>query len=146
MATGDRTDPLRGYNFRLEIDGIQRAGFRDCKGIDVKSEPIKYREGTDKAYTSRQLPGMWTPTPLVLSGGVYADDKSLSDWHQQTVNGKTERKNGSVCLLDESGEEKIRWNFVDGWPSGLEGPSLNAVGNEVAIETLTIAHEGITRA
>ena len=61
MATGERKDPLHNRNFRLEIDGIQRAGFRECKGLDSTTEVVKYREGTDKTNTSRQLPGLWTP-------------------------------------------------------------------------------------
>jgi phage tail-like protein len=146
MATGDRKDPMQNHNFRLEIDGIQRAGFRECKGIDSTTEAVKYREGTDKTNTSRQLPGMWTPTPLVLTGGIISGDDSVSDWYKKTEDGKVERKNGSVCLLDESGDEKLRWNFVSGWPSKYEVSGFNATANEVVVETLTIVHEGITKA
>ena len=145
MATGDRKDPLRGYNFKLEIDGIQRAAFRECSGLDATSDPIEYREGTEKVFTPRKLPGLTKYSNIVLKGG-FTDDHSLWDWRKKTIEGKTERKNGSVCLNDESGEEKIRWNFVNAWPTKWEGPSMNATANEVAIETITIAHEGVTKA
>jgi phage tail-like protein len=146
MATGDRKDPLRGYNFKLEIDGIQRAGFRECKGLDTTSEPVKYREGTDKVFTSRQLPAQVAYGNITLITGLVIDEHSLWDWRKKTIDGKTERKNGSICLHDEAGEEKYRWNFVDGWPTKYELSGMNATANEVMVETLTIVHEGFTKA
>jgi len=56
------------------------------------------------------------------------------------------RKNGSIVLMDETGEEKLRWNFVNGWPTKWTGPSFNATSNEIAVETLEIVHEGLTKA
>jgi phage tail-like protein len=67
-------------------------------------------------------------------------------WHNGAATAKTERKNGSIILSDESGEEKGRWSFVKGWPTKWVGPSFDATSNDVAIETLEIAHEGLTKA
>ncbi len=145
MPTGDRKDPFRGYNFKLEIDGINQAGFRECSGLDATSDPIDYREGNEKAYTNRKLPGQTKYSNITLKWGI-TDDHSLWDWRKKTIDGKTERKNGSVVLMDESGEEKIRWNFVNGWPTKWSGPSFNATANEVGIETLEIVHEGVAKA
>lgn len=145
MATGDRKDPFRGYNFKLEIDGISRNGFRECSGLDATSDAIDYREGTDKAYTARKLPGQTKYSNIVLKAGI-TDDHSLWDWRKKVIDGKAERKNGSIILMDESGEEKLRWNFVEGWPTKWSGPSFNATSNEVAVETLEIVHEGVTKA
>jgi phage tail-like protein len=145
MPTGDRKDPLRSYNFKLEIDGITRASFRECIGLETTTEPVEYREGTEPVFTVRKLPGLTRYSNIVLKGG-FTDDTSLWDWRKKTIDGKTERKNGSVCLHDESGQEKLRWNFINAWPTKWEGPALNATANEVAIETLTIAHEGVTKA
>ncbi|HVW83631.1 MAG TPA: phage tail protein [Bryobacteraceae bacterium] len=145
MATADRKDPYRGYNFRLEIDGITRSGFRECAGVDASSDPIDYREGTDKAYSPRKLPGLTKYSNITLKWGI-TDDASLWDWRKKVIDGKTERKNGSVILINEAGEEKIRWNFINAWPTKWTGPSFNATANEVAIETLEIVHEGVTKA
>jgi phage tail-like protein len=62
------------------------------------------------------------------------------------MSGEVQRKNGSIVLLDDTGAEQRRWNFREGWPTKWTGPSLNATGNEVAIETLEIAHEGLVKA
>jgi len=145
MATGDRKDPLRGYNFLLEIDGISRAGFRECSGLDSAQDPIEYREGNEKPLTARKLPGLVKYSNITLKWGII-DDTDLFEWRTKAVDGQLERKNGSVVLLDDTGEEKVRWNFRDGWPTKWTGPSFNATGNEIAIETLEIAHEGIERA
>ena len=141
MATGDRIDPYRGYNFLLEIDNIGRAGFRECSGLDSAQDPVEYREGNEKPLTARKLPGLVKYANITLKWGI-SDDNELFEWRTKAVNGEVERKNGSVILLDDTGEEKMRWNFRDGWPTKWTGPSLNATGNEVAIETLEIAHEG----
>ena len=144
MATGDRRDPFRSFNFRVELDGITRAGFRECSGLDASQDPIEYREGTE-GLTARKLPGLNKYSNISLKWGM-TDDTELWDWRKKAIAGKVERKNGSIVLLDESGEEKLRWNFREAWPTKWTGPSFNATGNEVAIETLEIAHEGLVRA
>lgn len=144
-TTGQRNDPLRGYNFRVEIHGVARNGFRECSGLDASSPPVEYREGTEKVYTNRKLPGLVKYSNIVLKGGII-QDTSLWDWRKKTIDGKTQRQSGSIILFDESGQEKRRWNFVNGWPTVWNGPGLNATATEVAIETLEIAHEGIEQA
>jgi phage tail-like protein len=144
MPVGDRNDPYRAYNFIIEIDGITRAGFRECSGLDSTQTPIEYREGTDP-LTVRKLPGMVMYANLTLARGV-TDDVELWEWRAAAQNGQLERRNGSVVLLDDTGEEQARWNFREGWPSKWTGPTFNATGAEVAIETLEISHEGLERA
>jgi len=145
MATGDRVDPFRGYNFRVEINGIQKAGFREVGGLDATSDPILYREGNEKVYTERKLPGQVKYSNITLKWGI-TDDHTLWDWRKKVIDGKTERQPGSIVLVDEAGNDKLRWNFVNGWPCKWTGPSFNAVNNEVAVESLEIAHEGVALA
>lgn len=141
MATGDRRDPFRSFNFAVEIDGLARAGFRECSGLDASQDPIEYREGTE-GLTTRKLPGLNKYSNITLKWGM-TDDTELWDWRKKAMTGKVERKNGSIVLLDDTGAEKMRWNFREAWPTKWTGPSFNATGNEVAIETLEIAHEGL---
>ena len=142
-ATGERKDPFRGYNFKIEVDGITRAGFREASGLDSAQDPVEYREGTGK-LTARK-PGPKKHSIISLKRGV-TDDAELWAWRKKSIDGTTERKNGSIVLYNDAGEEKVRWNFVGGWPTKWTGPSFNATGNEVAIETLEIAHEGLEKA
>ena len=140
----DRKDPFRSYNFRVEIDGITRAGFRECSGLDTTQDPIQYREGTDP-LTQRKLPGLNTYSNISLKWGI-TDDAEFWNWRLKAMQGQAERKNGSIVLLDDTGTEKLRWNFTNGWPTKWTGPSLNATGSEVGIETMDIAHEGLLKA
>lgn len=144
MPTGDRKDPYRIHNFIVEIDGIARAGFRECSGLDTSNDVVEYREGTD-GRGSRKLPGLTKSSNITLKWGS-TDDQTLWDWRKTVMDGVVQRKNGSIVLLDDAGAEKLRWNFHDAWPTKWSGPSFNATGNDVAIETLEIAHEGLVKA
>jgi phage tail-like protein len=144
MPTGTRTDPYRGFNFLVEIDGITQAGFQEVSGLDASTDAVDYREGTDPNHV-RKLSGMNKYSPISLKRGI-TDTDELWKWRQTVIDGKTERKNGSIVLLDEAGAEKIRWNFSNGWPTKWTGPSFNATSMSVAIETLEITHEELKRA
>jgi len=141
----DRKDPFRGFNFKIEMDGVTKAGFQECSGLDASTDPVDYREGQEKGNIARKLTGLNKHANIVLKRGV-TDDHSLWDWRKKVIDGKTDRQHGSIVLCDEAGEEKVRWNFVEGWPTKWTGPSFNATNNAVAIETLEIVHEGLTKA
>jgi phage tail-like protein len=145
MPTGARKDPYRGFNFVVEIDGITRAGFREASGLDSSQDPVEYREGNEKPITARKLPGLNKYSNISLKWGI-SDDADLWKWRKTAIDGKVERKNGSIILRNEAGDEKVRWNFHDAWPTKWTGPSFNATSNDVAIETLELAHEGVVKA
>jgi phage tail-like protein len=139
-----RTDPYRNFRFLLEIDGIQQGGFTECSGFGSDVEIVEYREGGEAA-TVRKLPGKTSYPDITLKWGI-TDSRELYDWHRAAINGEIERKNGSIILQDERGEEAVRWNFFQAWPSKWDGADLNATGNEVAIDTLTVSCERVERA
>lgn len=142
--TGSIIDPYRNFNFLVEIDGIEQASFSECSGFDATTEPIEHREGGDN-MTARKLPGKTTYSDITLKWGL-TDSKELWEWRKKVIQGNVERKNGSIVVYDlRNSKEVARWNFIRGWPTKWEGPSFDAKGNDVAIETLTIAHEGIER-
>jgi phage tail-like protein len=144
MATAQRNDPYRAYNFLVEIDGIIQAGFQECTGIDSSTDAIDYREGSDPNHV-RKLTGLNKFTAITLKRGI-TDSDELWKWRQTVVQGAADRRNGSVVLLDTTGAEKLRWNFFQAWPSKWTGPSFNSTGNAVAVETLEITHEELVKA
>jgi phage tail-like protein len=142
--TGQRVDPYRNFNFLVELEGIAHASFSECTGLGSTTEVIEYREGGDNS-TVRKLPGKTTYTDISLKWGL-TSSTDLWDWRQQIVDGTVERRNGSIVAVDlDNRTEVARWDFVRAWPSKWEGPSFNAKGNDVAIDTLVLAHEGLTR-
>jgi phage tail-like protein len=144
MPTGDRIDPYMNFNFLVEIDGINQGTFQECTGLDSTTEPVDYREGGENT-TVRKLPGKSTYSDIVLKRGI-TDSDELWKWRKKIVKGQVERKNGSIVLMDLEGNEKLRWNFVNAWPTKWEGPSFDAKANDVAVEALTLAHEGVEKA
>src|ERR1044072_2612082 len=118
-----KTDPYRAHSFRLEIDGIERGGFRECSGLDSTNAPIDHREGVDPLTVPR-TPGMATYSPIPLRWGS-SDDTDLHEWRQQVVDGRVERRNGSVVLLDETRTERARCDFGAAGPSQGGGPALH---------------------
>jgi phage tail-like protein len=144
MANGQRVDPYKNFRFLVEVEGIVQAGFSEVSGFGSEVEVVEYREGGDTS-TVRKLPGKTTYRDLTLKWGI-TDSRELYDWHRAAVNGQVERKHGSILLLDDLGQEKVRWNFYDAWPSKWEGASLNATGKEVAIDALTVSCERMERA
>lgn len=143
MAAGDRKDPLSATNFKVEIDGIATEAFLTVSGIEADVTAADYRNGNDKTSSPRKLPGEAKFNNIVLKRGM-TSDLSLWEWMQETLDGKLTRRNISVVLLSDAGEEVLRFNFRDAWPVKWSGPILNAETSDVAIETLEIAHEGLS--
>ncbi len=139
-----RVDPYKNSRFLVEIDGIVQAGFSDCSGLGSHVEPVEYREGGDP-NTVRKLPGKVTYPDITLKWGI-TDSRELYDWHFAAVSGQIQRKNGSIILLDDTGAEKVRWNFFNAWPSKWDGATFSAKGNDVAIDSLTVSCERVQRA
>ena len=142
----DRVDPYRNSQFRLEIQGIVQAGFAEVSVPDSTSDAVEYREGTDP-LTLRKLAGLTKYGNITLKWGL-ADAQEIWDWRKLVIDGKMAeaRRNGAIVVLDTEGNEVVRWNFINGWPSKYDPADLNAKGNDVAIETLEITHEGLDRA
>jgi phage tail-like protein len=141
---GARVDAARNFNFLVELDGIARASFIECSGLDATTEVIETREGGENT-TVRKLPGKTTYSDITLKWGLTTSDE-LWVWRQQIIDGNVQRKSGSIVVFDlANATEVARWDFVDAWPTKWEGPMLNATANELAIETLVLAHEGVKR-
>lgn len=141
----DRVDPYRAARFLLEIDGITRAGFTECTLGDSTQDPIEYREGNE-GFSSRLIPGMIKYGNLTLKWGT-TDTLELYEWRKQVEECKMKeaRRNIAVVLMDDEGAAKARWEFIMAWPTKYSAPDLNATSSDLAIETLEIAHEGMTR-
>ena len=145
MPAGKRKDPYQNFRFLVEIDGITQAGFREVTIPDTAQDPIEYREGNE-AITVRKLPGLIKYGNVTLKWGI-TDSLDLYNWRKDVEDGKIKdaRKNMAVVVLDNEANPVTRWEFSQAWPTRYDAPDLNATGNEIAIETLEIAHEGMKR-
>ncbi|MEP6922806.1 MAG: phage tail protein [bacterium] len=142
MPAAVRVDPYKNFNFKVEIAGITLAGFSEVSGLESEVDLIEYREGGDG--TIRKLPGLPKFGNITLKRGV-TDSLELYQWHKKILQGVMDRRDGVIILLDDAKKPVTRWKFANAFPFKYEGPTLNAKGNDVAIETLVLCCEGLER-
>ena len=143
MANDQRNDPFRAYNFVLEIDNIARGAFSEVGGLTAEGDSVDYREGSDLQSNVRKLIGLRKFTNLTLKRG-YTPDKSLWQWYTNVLNGIADRRNVTITLMNERREAVLRWHVENAWINKIEGPSFKAAGNDVAMESVELVHEGLT--
>src|SRR5438876_479751 len=144
MATGDRKDPFLGYNFAVEVEGLVAGGFSEVSGLQTEIEVQEYREGGVNEYIHKRAGPAKYASNLVLRRGL-TDVRTLWKWYWNVAQGKIERKNVSVLLMDSSGEERVRWNFEKAYPVKWVGPDLKGAVAEIAVETVELAHSGLAK-
>lgn len=138
--------PYGKFRFMVEIEGLALAHFQSVGGLGHEIEVLSYQEGGINER-HHKLPGQGSYPNVVLKVG-YVDNRLLEGWHRDFSRSpdKVGRKNGSIVLLGDDGSEVARWNFTRAWPVKWEGPELDASQSQILVESVEIAHEGITRA
>jgi phage tail-like protein len=145
MADFNQMDPYRAYNFKLVIQGVTEGHFTECTGLGVKVDVIRYREAGENQIV-RAIPGPVRYSDVTLRYGLTAS-RELWEWMLTSVQGRVERRNISILMMDSAGaQEVMRWNLNNAWPSEWRGAPLNAMNDEVAIESLTLVYEALERA
>jgi phage tail-like protein len=137
-------DPFRAYNFKLIIQGVAEAHFTECSNIAIKVHTIPYREGGQQQVV-HQIPARVEYANVTLRYGLTAS-RELWDWFMSAVQGRVQRKNVSIAMLNSEGTlEVLRWNLMNCWPMEWRGAPLDAMGNDVAIETLVLVFDSLER-
>jgi phage tail-like protein len=140
-------DPLVGFHYGIEVQGVVSGYFTECSGIGSENELIEHKVVDEKGRESIQkIPGRLKWQDVTLKRGI-TSNTDIWDWRDQIVQGKVDdaRKNGSIVMFDQAGDEVARWNFENAWPLKVSGPSMKADSNEFGIEELVITHEGLYR-
>ncbi len=139
-----RLDPFRAYNFRLLVDKVNEGHFTQFSGIGIKVQPIRYREGGENSIV-HQLAGPVEYAEVVLKYGL-TKSPELWAWFKKSLEGKPDPRHVSIVMLGPGGVgERLRWNLNDCWPCEFRGAPLDALGREVAVETLSLVYESVTR-
>jgi phage tail-like protein len=145
FVTKAKTDPepVPVFKFWVEMQSIVVAEFKECSGLRLERKVEEYQEGGVNDHW-HYLPGRNKYANIVLKYGVMHSDE-LWNWYQEGLyDGKVNRVTFTILLRDTKGDVVKRWNVKEGFPIKWEGPSLNVEGSQVAIETLEIAHHGLT--
>jgi phage tail-like protein len=144
----NRIDPLRNFRYRLEIDSITQAGFSEVAIAETTIDAVDYREGNEPPHV-RKLSGLTKYGNITLKWGLTTGGVSLDlfKWHADVSAGQVKEKRKKVVIVvqDEAGVDGARFVITDAWPVKYDPSDLNAKGNEVMIELLELANEGIER-
>ena len=136
--------PYRNFRFRLEIDGLDAGSFSEVSGFDATMDVVEYRAGDDPAITLTKLPGLIKYGNITLKWGA-AETMVLYDWLIDITEGTIEKKTVTLTALDEEGSPAASWRCINAWPVKYTAPDFNGTSSEIAIETIELAHEGLTR-
>lgn len=138
-------DPYRAYNFKLEIQGVVEGHFTEVSGMGIRVQAIKYWEG-GTSQTVHVIPGRVEYADIELRYGLTAS-RELFDWFMSAVNGRVERKNVAIIMLDPQGTaEVMRWNLIDAWIREWRGAPLDAANGQLALESVVLVYTQLQRA
>jgi phage tail-like protein len=133
-------DPYRAYNFKLIDQGLMQAAFTRVEGLAIIVNRALFRAGGENSAV-RAIPMQVSYPPVKLWYGV-TDSDELLRWLFTAVKGRVERRDVSLALLNEAGTDHVRrWDFFGAWPCEWHGTPLDALGDELAIESLTLAFD-----
>lgn len=135
--------PVTAFHFQVEWGGT-KIGFTEVSGLTVELQSIDYREGSSPEYQVTKMPGIPQYSTITLKRGMFRGDNEFFQWLNTVKLNTIERRDLTISLLNEEHEPVTVWKVKEAWPSKVEGPSLNSTGNEVAVETIELTHEGLT--
>lgn len=134
--------PLPAFHFTVDWGG-ERVGFSEVSGLTQENQAIEYREGSSPEFSSIKMPGLQKYSNVTLKRGIIKSDNEFFQWLSTIKMNTIERRDLVINLLNEEHEPVMVWKIHNAFPVKIEGPSLKASGNEVAIESIELAHEGL---
>lgn len=135
--------PIPKFHFRLEWGGA-KIGFTEVTGLDISNDVIEYRDGATPEYSKIKMPGLRKFSNITLKRGTFKGDNDFYAWFNTIQLNTVERRDITISLLNENHEPVVVWKVKNAFPVKVTSTDLKADGNEVAIESLELAHEGLT--
>jgi phage tail-like protein len=135
--------PLAKFHFEV-VWGGTRLGFTEVSGLTVETEAIEYREGNMLQYHKINMPGMQKFGNITMKRGTFPKDNDFYKWWNTVALNTIERRDLTISLLNEKHQPVVIWKVKSAWPTKVQSSDLKGDGNEVAIETIEIRHDGLT--
>ncbi len=143
MTTADGA-PWPMPKFRFEADlGPEMTGipFQEVSGMDTENQILEYRKENSPLFSTEKMPGIVKYGNVTMKRGVFVNDNAFWNWHSQISMNTIQRRTVVIKLLDESGKVTMQWTLYNAWPTKITSTDLKSDANEVAVDTLEIAHE-----
>ena len=135
--------PISKFYFQVKWDS-EVMSFQEVTGLDVEAQVIEYRSGDSPVFSTVKMPGIQKSGNVTMKKGVFKSDNKFWDWFNKIKMNTIARVPVTISLLDETGAPTMVWTLANAWPTKITGTDLKSDGNEAAIETIEIAHEGLT--
>lgn len=135
--------PLPKFYFSVDIGDQKNLAFSEVTGLDSEAQIIEYRSGNSKLFSTVKMPGISKFGNVTLKKGIFVKDNKFWAWYSTISMNTIKRVPVIIKLLDEKGNPTMIWTLLNAWPTKVSGTDLKSDGNEIAIETLEIAHEGL---
>lgn len=136
--------PLPSFYFKVSVTDVGDISCSEVSGLETEYDMIEYRAGDSPVFTKQKMPGMKKASDVTLKKGIFKDDKAMWDWINSIKLNTIKRATVTISLLDESGKPVKTWELTNAWPKKITVEGFKADGNTAAIETLILAHEGVT--
>ena len=146
--TGEAQDtlwPLPKFYFAVDIgDLATNLPFQEVSGLDTETDVIEYRAGNSKQFSTIKMPGLARTGNVTLKKGIFTKDNHFFEWYSQIKMNTIKRQKVTIKLLDQESNPTMIWSLANAWPTKITGTDLKSDGNEIAVEAIELAHEGIT--
>lgn len=132
--------------FRFEVDfGAELKGiaFQEVSGMDAEVQIIEYRHSNSPLFSAIKMPGIAKYSNITMKRGVFVNDNTFWNWLNEIKMNTIKRRTVLIKLLDENGAVTMQWTLNNAWPTKITSTDLKSDGNEVAVDSIEIAHEQI---
>ena len=139
----DNSYPLPKFYFKVSFDNIECV-FTEVSGLDAESQIIEYRHGDSKQFSAIKMPGIAKSGNVTLKRGIFVKDNNFWNWFNAIKMNTIKRSTVTIQLLDENGKPTMTWKLANAFPLKVTATDMKSDGNEVAVETIELVHEGLT--
>ncbi len=136
--------PIPKFHFRVEWAGND-IGFQEVTGLSMETQFIEYRAGNDPTFITQKIPGLKKHGTITLKKGLFHHDNAFWDWFHDVQTNPERRETVTITLMDEEANPVFVWTVANAFPTKVSAPDLKSDANEVAVETIELAFEGITQ-
>lgn len=140
----DNNWPLPKFYFMVDWGSTTDIPFQEVSGLEIEAQAIEYRHGNSPVFSTINMPGIVKNNNVTMKKGVFVNDNAFWDWYNKIKMNTIERQNVVIKLLDEGGNPTMTWTLNNAWPTKISSTDMKSDGNEVAIESIEIKHEGLT--
>jgi phage tail-like protein len=136
------TWPMPKFRFSVDLSPeLKNVAFQEVSGMDAESQIIEYRKSNSPLFSTEKMPGISKYGNVTMKRGVFVNDNSFWNWHNEISMNTIKRRTILIKLLDEAGKVAMQWQLNNAWPTKVTSTDLKSDGNEVAVDTIEFAHE-----